>query len=260
MPNLNLNQEQTLYYRKIDGDLKKPCLVFIHEGLGCEKMWKTFPEELCELTGCSGLIYDRIGYGQSTPLVKKRTVHYLHHYAFDELPIVLEKVIPNKLYILVGHSDGASISLIHASQKPKNLIGVISEAAHVIVEQATIEGICIAEAAWKSNKLAGLYKYHGDKTEQVFNAWAQTWLEPWFSNWNIEYLLSSIDVPVLAIQGENDQYATNKQIHLINEKVNGKVTPLLVKGCAHSPHSEANKEVSNFMSTFIFDIDSSCKA
>ena len=254
MPNLNLNQDQILYYKRIDGDFNKPQLVFLHEGLGCERMWKDFPEELCKRTGCPGLIYDRIGYGQSTPLMSKRTVHYLHHYAFDELPIVLESLIPHRSFILVGHSDGASISLIHASQKPQNLIGIISLAAHVIVEQETLEGIRTAEVAWNLNKLDGLYKYHGDKTGKIFNAWVKTWLSPWFESWSIEYLLSSVDVPVLALQGENDQYATDKQIHLINEKVNGKVTPLLVKGCAHSPHTEAKEEVSVIMSRFILDV------
>jgi len=254
MPYLHLDQDQILYYRRIDGDFNKPYLVFLHEGLGCEEMWKSFPEELCKRTGCSGLIYDRIGYGQSTPLMSNRTVHYLHDYAFDELSIVLESLIPHSSYILVGHSDGASISLIHASQKPQNLIGIISQAAHVIVEQTTLEGIRTADVAWNSNKLDRLYKYHGDKTEKIFNAWAKTWLEPWFESWSIEYLLSSIDVPVLALQGENDEYATDKQIHLINEKVNGKVTPLLVKGCAHSPHTEAKEEVSVIMSTFNLDV------
>lgn len=254
MPFLNLDQHQKLYYRQIDGDVNKPHLVFLHEGLGCEKMWKTFPEELCKRTGCPGLIYDRIGYGQSTPLMSNRTVNYLHHYAFDELPIVLEGLIPQSSYILFGHSDGASISLIHASQKPQNLIGIISLSAHIIVEQATLEGIRSADYAWNLNKLDGLYRYHGDKTEEIFNAWAKTWLEPWFESWSIEYLLSSVDVPVLALQGENDQYATDKQLHLIDEKVNGKVTPLLVKGCAHSPHSEAKEEVSIIMSTFILDV------
>lgn len=254
MPYLNLDQHQNLYYKKIDGDVDMPYLVFLHEGLGCEKMWKAFPEELCKHTGCPALIYDRIGYGQSTALKKNRTIHYLHHYAFDELSVVLEALIPQRSYILVGLSDGASISLIHASQKPHNLIGVISMAAHVIVEQDTLEGIRIADDAWHSNKLNGLYKYHGDKTEQIFNAWAKTWLEPWFESWNIEYLLRSVDVPVLALQGENDQYATDKQIHLIEEKINGKVTPLLVKNCAHSIHTEATDKVSFLlMSRFILD-------
>jgi pimeloyl-ACP methyl ester carboxylesterase len=255
MPYLNLDKYQTLYYKKTDGDLNKPCFVFLHEGLGCEKMWKSFPEELCLRTGCPGLVYDRIGYGQSTPLMSNRTVHYLHQYAFDELSVVLETLIPQRSYILVGHSDGASISLIHASQKPQNLIGVISMAAHVIVEPVTLEGIRIADDAWNSNKLDGLYKYHGDKTEQIFNAWAKTWLEPWFESWNIEYLLPSVDVPVLALQGGNDQYATEKQIQLIEEKVNGKVTPLLVRNCAHSLHTEATDKVSFLlMSRFILDV------
>lgn len=50
-------------------DDHKPTLVFLHEGLGCLEMWKDFPEKLCQETGLNGFVYERIGFGQSSPSV-----------------------------------------------------------------------------------------------------------------------------------------------------------------------------------------------
>ena len=106
-------------YRQIQGHADMPCLVFLHEGLGCIDMWKGFPDELCGTTGCPGLIYDRLGYGHSSPDMKIRKLHYLHDAALSELCEVIEGVLSDQDYFLIGHSDGGSICLIHASETPK---------------------------------------------------------------------------------------------------------------------------------------------
>jgi len=250
-----INNTEFIHYELIDGDNTKPYLVFLHEGLGCGEMWQGFPESLCQQTGCPGLIYDRIGYGKSSPITGIRTIDYLHEYAQNELPLILNEVIPNTPFILVGHSDGASISLIYGAQKPAYLLAVISEAAHVMVESETCKGIELANKAWDANKLEGLYKYHGDKTAQTFKAWATTWLQPWFKCWNIEYLLPCIDVPILVLQGANDQYASHAQVQSIEKNSGGEVYAHIINNSAHSPHSEAKDNVLLLMSNFITKLD-----
>jgi len=240
-----------IYYELIDGQAEKPCLVFLHEGLGCTAMWKDFPRRLCAITGYSGLIYDRLGYGLSDALQQKRTLDYLHRYALDELPLVLAQVLaPQQAYILIGHSDGGSIALLHAAQRPERLCGIVTEAAHVFVENVTLDGIRVAEQAYADGKLRGLSKYHGDKTEQIFKAWSDTWLTPDFAKWNIEEQLPSIVCPALILQGIDDQYGTRRQVDAIVEAVPGARMQLLEQ-CGHTPHQEQATAVLELMNAFI---------
>jgi pimeloyl-ACP methyl ester carboxylesterase len=254
LPTLKLDKNRNLHYQLIPGDADRPYLVFLHEGLGCIDMWRIFPEKLCKNTNCPGLVYDRLGYGKSSPLVRSRTVHYLHEYALQELPLLLQSVIPRKPFILIGHSDGGSISLIYAAERPAFLMGVISEAAHVFVDRLSITGIEMAKAAWAEGKLKSLAKYHGDKTEDIFRAWSDTWLSEWFKHWNIEYLLPSIKVPMLVLHGEHDQYGLIDQVKSIASKSSGYTRLEIVKNCAHVPHLEAQSVVLRLMADFIAQI------
>lgn len=251
MPKLKIGETHSLNYSLIPGVKGNPHLVFLHEGLGCEAMWRGFPDLLCECTGCPGLVYDRLGYGNSSPLIRPHTVHYMHDYALKELPTVLGRVLPGAPYILIGHSDGGSISLIHAAERPALLRGIITEAAHVFVEHETTARIRSADEAWNRGQLKGLQKFHGDKTETIFKAWSSTWLSAWFKRWNIEYLLPSIEVPLLAIQGANDQYGSGAQVESIVANASGKTQSEIVDDCGHAPHLEAQPIVLGLMSDFV---------
>ena len=257
MPHLQLDPKHELYYQRIAGNDDQPCLVFLHEGLGCVEMWKDFPELLCQITGCPGLIYDRLGYGESSPLIDRRTVHYLHDYALLELPKVIDHLIPDTPYILVGHSDGGSISLIYGAQQRPFLKGIISEAAHVFVDDETIAGIEETTAAWDAGQLAGLAKYHGDKTESIFRAWSNTWLSAWFRSWDIRYVLPSVEVPVLVIQGQADKYGTKAQVNAITFQSAGEARAEMISDCGHAPHHEAREKVVTLMAEFIARVGSS---
>ena len=175
-------------------------------------------------------------------------------YALNELPKLLENIIPDTPYLLIGHSDGGSISLIHGAERPAFLKGIISEAAHVFVDQETVAGIKIADQAWAEGKLRGLSRYHGDKTETLFKAWSKTWQTRWFKHWNIEYLLPSIEAPLLVIQGANDQYGTRDQAETIASKTSGLAQLEIVENCAHIPHVEAQPVVLGLMSDFITEL------
>lgn len=251
LPYLNISNSRAMYYHLIDGDPQRPHLVFLHEGLGCAAMWKNFPEQLCRCTGCAGVVYDRLGYGRSSPLRNDRKLSYLHEYALQELPELLAAVIAGRPYILIGHSDGASIALIHAAQAPSGLRAVITEAAHVFVEQITIEGIKEAERGWQQGRFRGLAQYHGARAEAVFKAWTNTWLAHWFREWDIEHLLKGIVAPLLVIQGADDQYGSIRQVDAIAAGSSSSVRRQIIEGCGHAPHLEARKTVLESMADFI---------
>src|SRR5688500_16445922 len=89
-------------------------MVFLHEGLGSIRQWRDFPAKVTAATGCRALVYDRYGYGESEVLAEaRRTVRFMHDEALLSLPSLLTGLGVHEP-ILVGHSDGASIALIHA--------------------------------------------------------------------------------------------------------------------------------------------------
>ncbi len=235
----------------IEGDTDKPVLVFLHEGLGCIEMWKTFPEKLCMKTGCQALLYDRSGYGLSSPFTGNWTTDYHRYYALEELPALLEAVMPSRDIILFGHSDGATVALIYASSKPSVLRGMVLEAPHVFVEEETVSGVREAVNAFNEGKLDKLHKYHGEKTNSIFSAWSGLWTDINFRKWNIENLLPSVDVPHLVIQGDMDRYGTEKQYNAIKDKTAGITTVSVIKDCGHSPHITKQQDVTDIAAGYI---------
>lgn len=228
----------------------KPMLVFLHEALGSIPQWKSFPSLLCDRLNLPGIIIERSGHGKSSPIIVERTIHYLHAYA-DETNEVLKEVLGfHQPYILVGHSDGGSIALIYAALHHKHCLGIVTMAAHTFVEEETIAGIAPAVEAFEAGKLNGLHAIHGDKTTALFYAWANTWKAPFFRNWDIREEILPINIPVLAMQGANDQYGTKAQLDSI-EKVNTDVTIKEIPNCGHHPHLEMGMEVILEIETWI---------
>jgi len=233
------------------GVKRSPVLVFLHEGLGSIAQWRDFPEALVERSGLPALLYDRRGHGGSDPLTGLRTPRYLHLEALEVLPQVLERCGVGDA-ILVGHSDGGSMALLFASAFPELTRGAITEAAHVFVEEETLAGIRRAGEAWRSTRLAEkLARYHGDKTHALFHAWHDTWLAPEFRDWDLEDCLPGIRCPLLVIQGDEDEYATEAQMRAIAEQVRGPVETLMVPRCGHIPHHQARETVLEAMTQFI---------
>ncbi len=231
-------------------------LVFLHEGLGSIGQWRDFPSRLSEKTGLPALVYDRWGYGKSEPFTLPRDTRYLHDEALAGLPAVLDACRIGKA-ILIGHSDGGSIALMYASKHPDRVRAVITEAAHVFVEDVTLEGIRKAVDVYAATDLGKrLARYHGEKTELVFHGWADTWLSPEFRNWNIEEVLPGVRCPILIIQGIDDRYGTPAQVRAIERQVSGRAETLLVR-CGHIPHAEAREEVLEAMAGFIEDLKGS---
>ena len=234
-----------------DGAAAAPVLVFLHEGLGSIAQWKDFPAGLCEALGLPGFVYERQGFGNSAPLDGPRTPRYLHAEALEVLPAVLAAA-GIRDYLLIGHSDGGSIALLHAAGRPRGLRAIVTEAAHVRVEPVTLAGIRDAVHAWQSTDLpAKLARYPGDKTAATFAGWSDVWLSESFREWDIVAELPGIRCPVLALQGADDEYGTPKQLAWIAGAVSGPVDTLLIPKCAHIPHFQARQTVMNALTEFV---------
>lgn len=194
-----------------------PLLVFLHEGLGSLARWHGWPQSACDALGCRGLVFSREGYGRSTPRPHDEawTASYLHRQALQALPqlfAALEIDSAREPVWLVGHSDGGSIALIFAASFPAHTAGVIALAPHIMVEDVSIASIERARDAFRDTDLAvRLRKYHADPVS-AFGGWCGVWLSPEFRRWSIEDMLRGVRCPVLAVQGDCDEYGTLAQI------------------------------------------------
>jgi pimeloyl-ACP methyl ester carboxylesterase len=237
----------SLEHAWIDG--KSPTLVFLHEGLGSIRRWRDFPEMVARATGLRALVYDRYGYGNSDVLREARVgVEYMHDGALNELPELLENLnIDNP--ILVGHSDGASIALIHAGTYPVR--GVAVMAPHVFAEEHSLKSIRTINDEFETTDLPErLGKYHRN-ARKTFRLWADAWLDPEFRKWNIEEYLPRIKCPMLAIQGEEDKYGTMAQLDAIAAQAGGSCELLKLPDCGHSLHKDRPDQVLQAVAGFV---------
>lgn len=214
-------------------------LVFLHEGLGSISLWREFPKQLCQATGLPGFIYARQGYGASSPLTAPRRVDYLHHEAAQVLPQVLRLARIDKP-VLIGHSDGASIALLHAGLYPSKALALVVLAPHLFVERMTVEAIAEVSTRFHQSDddrlRAALARHHQD-LDSAFGGWADIWLNPEFLAFNIEAEVARIQCPISAIQGLDDPYGSALQVERIAQLCPD-TTVHLLPACKHNPHLE----------------------
>jgi pimeloyl-ACP methyl ester carboxylesterase len=242
---------QIIEYDEIGGPSSEaPTLIFLHEGLGSAAMWRDFPAKLAAATGAPALVYSRPGYGHSPPPAGPRGPDYMHVEALEILP-ELRRALGLAEVVLVGHSDGASIALIHAGTGRWPVRALILEAPHVFVEKITVESIENAKEIFETTALRDrLGRYHADP-EAMFWTWNRAWLDPRFRNWNIEASLPGVRCPVLAIQGEDDEYGTLAQLDAIERGVAGRFERLVLAQCGHAPHRDREAATLAAMTRFI---------
>ncbi|MBX2877216.1 MAG: alpha/beta hydrolase, partial [Saprospiraceae bacterium] len=239
---------EQLHYAR---DTESPTLIFLHEALGSVALWKGYPALLCEAMQCNGIVYDRMGHGLSDPFNQERDNDYLE----VEALLYLRQLITAfglKKPILVGHSDGGTIALLYAAHYSAQLSGIITEAAHIYVEDTGAGGMQRAihqfEHTVFKEKLA---KYHGEKTEALFYAWAHTWTSAAFSSWNIEQQLAQIHCPALILQGTQDEYASPQHMWDIAEGIGDNALGILIENCGHIPHLQAREKTLALSKDFI---------
>lgn len=227
-----------------------PTLVFLHEGLGSASLWRDVPDRLAASTGCGALVYSRAGYGRSEPAGLPRPVTFMHAEA-----VVLAEVLERtgaRDAILVGHSDGASIAVIHAgsSGEPRPR-GLILEAPHVFTEPHGLASIAAIREQYRDTDLRARLARHHAHVDVAFRGWNDVWLDPDFVAWNIEEFLPRIEAPTLVVQGEDDEYGTWRQVDAIRSGCACEVEVLAVPRCGHSPHREHPGIVLPAMARFV---------
>lgn len=226
-----------LEYRWFGETSDRAPVVMLHEGLGSISMWKDFPDQVARRTGRRVLAYSRHGYGTSSRLETRREPEYMHHEAEVVLPAVLQALGVERP-VLLGHSDGGSIALIHAGRFPGKAAALILEAPHVFVEPVTIESIAGAKTIYETTDLGRKLGRHHDDADSTFWGWNDIWLDPRFLHWNIESYLPDVEVPVLMLQGVQDEYGSVAQLEAIAAQVSGETETVLMDACGHSPHRD----------------------
>lgn len=241
--------------RFIEGSADKPVLVMLHEGLGSVSLWRDFPDLLATATGCPVLVYSRAGYGASSPITRPRPLTYMHDEAGDVLPYIVA-LLEGRDHVLVGHSDGASIAIIYAGSKPlSDLKGLVLLAPHVFVEDISIEGIKTARDAWNTTDLRNrLERHHGDNVDDAFLGWNDSWLHPDFRKWDTTEFLPLITLPVLAVQGRDDDYGTLAQLDMIEQASGGPVKKLILDDCGHAPQKDQTAAVLDAICGFVTEL------
>ncbi|HEX2869496.1 MAG TPA: alpha/beta hydrolase [Ignavibacteriales bacterium] len=247
----------SLFVRKltpVNTDFTKASVIFLHDSLGSAALWRKYPEIISLGSQREVYVYERRGHGSSSPLeTHVRNSRYLEYEA-DLIPSIL-KELSVKEAVLYGHSDGASIALIAAGKFPALIKGLIVEAPHIFVEDITIEGVQrTVERKNETRIIDKLKKYHGEKAETTFRAWGETWLKPEYHSWNIESFLKNIASPVLVIQGEDDEYGTERQMTGISGLSKGRVELRLLPKMGHNPHNESPSTVSRMALEFLKDL------
>lgn len=228
-----------------------PTIVLMHEGLGCVALWRDFPQKLVEATGFGVFAYSRLGYGQSDPATLPKPIDFMTNEARQTLPRVLDQAGIERC-VLLGHSDGATISAIYAgSEADMRVRGLVLMAPHFFTEPMGLASIAEAKSAFEQGDLRPkLAKYHKD-AEIAFRGWNDTWLNSEFTDWDVSDVIDYFRVPTLAIQGRDDQYGTLAQVQIIEERAYSPVDLLVLDDCGHAPHQDKPAEVLGGIAEFV---------
>lgn len=228
-----------------------PTFVLLHEGLGSVGLWKDFPEQLAQATGMGVFAYSRAGHGHSDAAETPRPLNFMDMEAMQVLPQVLD-VLGLQQGVLVGHSDGASIAAIYLGQVDDDRVtGACLIAPHFFTEPSGLRAIRKARDAFESGVLRDRLARHHHDPAHTFYGWNDVWLDPEFESWDIQVVIPAIRVPILAVQGRDDQYGTIAQIEALTGAMTAPLGVTLIADCKHSPHVEAQADLLGAIQTFV---------
>ena len=228
-----------------------PTIVMLHEGLGSSSLWGAFPDQIAVATGAGVFVYSRAGYGKSRAGPLPRSVKFMHEEALTVLPRVLDAIGFERGF-LFGHSDGASIATIYAgSAQDHRVRGLVLVAPHFFIEDMGIAEIARANAAFATGDFRDKLKpWHAD-VDSAFRSWSEPWLHPDFRKWDITEELTYIRVPILIVQGADDQYGTLRQLDVAKDECFCPVETAVLPGVRHAPHREASEQTLKVAVDFI---------
>ncbi len=252
MPTFDLDG-RAIDYRLLPGAADKPYLVFLHEGLGSISLWRDFPDIVARRTGCRALVYSRFGYGRSACLDGHREPNFMHEEAAVVLPRLLDG-LHIKRPILVGHSDGASIALIHAASPAHAIPAVVLMAPHVFVEPISLQSIARAVDTYETTDLRRRLMRHHTNVDDAFLGWSRIWLSPRFRGWSLGADVQRLACRTLLIQGDADEYGTLAQLDAIVDAAPGPVQKIVLPGCGHAPHREQPEVVADAIIAFVTSV------
>lgn len=242
--------------QRIAGRADLAPIVFLHEGLGSVALWTqrglNWPQAVCAATGRTGVVYSRRGYGQSASVPDIRgngrlPPDYMHREAWEVLP-ALRQALDISRPVLLGHSDGATIALLHASRHPVS--ACIAMAPHVLVEDIAVQAITEARTAFESGGLRErLARYHAD-VDVAFWQWNDVWLSEAFRRFDIRGECGGITAPLLLVQGLDDEYGTMRQLDEIAQ-VAPHARQLRLAACGHSPQRDQPGSTVEAMTDFL---------
>lgn len=249
-----------LEFRVFPGPVDRPTLVFLHEGLGSVDLWRDFPDKLARRLGLRTIVYSRQGYGGSAGLQGPRMPQFMHDEALSVLPAI-RRVLNIEQAILVGHSDGASIALIHGASAAVRDEGfetkaLVLMAPHVFVEPLSVEAIAKTRDVYAASSAAPeglrtrLGRYH-THVDDAFYGWANVWLSPAFRDWSLMAEVGRLTMPTLLIQGSDDTYGTLAQINAIAGAMPGPSQKLILNGGGHSPYRDREGATLDAISGFV---------
>jgi pimeloyl-ACP methyl ester carboxylesterase len=234
-------------YRDHPGDADRAALLFLHEGLGSVGLWRGFPERVAGATGRRAVVYSRLGHGWSDPPATPRTPRFMHEEAATVVPALRERLGLDRP-VLIGHSDGASIGLLHAASA--EVRGLVVIAPHVFVEDRGLREIEAARDRFARGDLRPRMARHHRDPDAAFRNWNDVWLDPAFRYWDLRPELPAISCPVLAVQGTADPYGSPAHVESIRDTASGPVELLLLDG-GHAPHLEHPDVVTAAVTRFL---------
>jgi pimeloyl-ACP methyl ester carboxylesterase len=219
----NLNVEQA-------GPENGPAVVLLHQGLGSVRSWQEQMPILAK-AGYHVVAYDRWGYGGSD----SRPALDLPNFTTDinDLGSLLQ-MLGIRRAALVGHSDGGTIALYYAAQNPRQVICLVTIAAHIYVEPKMVPGILRVKQAFDSDERfrKGMQLAHGRKYEEVFHNWFDGWHRIESLRWDMRPILNQISCPVLVVQGDEDEHASPQHARDIADGIPG-AELWLIQGAHH---------------------------
>lgn len=257
----------------IPGPADRAPLLFLHEGLGSVSLWTQrgtcWPEALCRASGRAGWMYSRRGYGRSDPVadvrgpsrmagfwhIGRHEPDYMHREAHDVLPELLRQLGIQRP-LLVGHSDGATIALLHAARF--DVAACIALAPHVFVEDVSVNAIAQAREAYLADPHGPgglrqrLARHHQD-VDNAFWQWNDVWLSEAFRRYDIVAECAAIRCPLLLAQGEQDEYGSLEQLEAVR-RVQPKARVHALAGCGHSPHRDQPHVLTGLLADFVTSV------
>lgn len=248
-------KEGSLSFRIINYEIYRDneFLVFLHDGLGSIRQWGSFPEKLSSELKLPALVYSRFGHNGSDDAPSEKDKEFFKREA-DFLFEILNVLNFKGRAVLIGSSDGGTISLLFAAAYPEKVKAVVTLAAHVFVENVTVKGVLDSVDKFRNSKFRkALEKYHGEKTENLFTGWSGLWTSVNFRDWNIFIDLKKIECPVLSLQGDRDEYGTIEQLYSIKNYVKSGCRIEMIKDAGHFPYLDKCKGVIGLIKEFLSD-------